>query len=350
MKILAIESSCDETSAAVVVDAILPNERILSNVIVSQIETHQKYGGVVPEYAARNHIDCIDKIILQALNDAKLSLNDIDCIAATAGPGLIGGLLVGTVTAKTMAVMSGKPFFAVNHLEAHLLTPRLCFDVEFPYLLLLASGGNFIFAEIFGIGNYKILGETLDDAAGEAFDKVAKMLNFPYPGGPSIEKYAKMGDKNRFKYSVPMQKNSGCDVSFSGLKTATKMHIESIKNITAQDKYDVAASFQHIVSVFITRQLRKAYKMTTSNIQNIVFSGGVASNLYLRNMLNNTLNENNLNFYAPPINLCSDNAAMIGWAAIENIKNGAQNSSLSSKTNPRWPITDIAYDKIKDNC
>lgn len=342
MKVLAIESSCDETSAAVVVDALLPQERILSNIINSQIKTHEKYGGVVPEYAARNHLDCIEQVVLSALETANCQLRDIDLVAATAGPGLVGGLLVGTVTAKTVALLAKKPFLAINHLEAHLLTARLCFDVPFPYLLLLASGGNFIFAEIFGIGKYSILGETLDDAAGEAFDKVAKMLDFSYPGGPSIEKFSTFGDKNRFSYSMPMQKNDGCNVSFSGLKTATKIHIKNISNITQQDKYDIAASFQNIVVLFIEKQIKKAYKMTKNvNIKNIVIAGGVAANAALRKRLTDLFAENNINFYAPPISLCSDNAAMIGWAAIEHVRNGSQPSSLQHKTKPRWPITEI---------
>ncbi|MDR0942087.1 MAG: tRNA (adenosine(37)-N6)-threonylcarbamoyltransferase complex transferase subunit TsaD [Holosporales bacterium] len=342
MKILAIESSCDETAAAVVCDDKNPQKRIFSNVISSQIELHAKYGGVVPEYAARQHLDAIDGVVNKALATANVSLDDVDAIAATAGPGLIGGLLVGTVAAKTIAFMKNKPFIGINHLEGHLLTVRLCYDVEFPFLLLLASGGHFIFAEILEVGKYKILGETLDDAAGEAFDKVAKMLGFEYPGGPSIEKYAKLGDKNRFKYALPMQRRPGCDASFSGIKTATKIHIESIPGMSNKDKCDVAASFQNIIVRSITRQIEKAYEAMHSNPKNVVLAGGVAANLALREAISNFAKKNGLTFFVPPVKLCSDNAAMIGWCAIERLKAGYSYSSLDFKTIPRWPINKIA--------
>lgn len=342
MIVLGIESSCDETSASIVRYDIDPKKRILSNVINSQIDLHKKYGGVIPEYAARCHVDSIDHVINQALYDAKVKIEDLDSIAVTSGPGLIGGLLVGVVTAKTLAVLNKKPFMAINHLEGHLLTTRLCYDVPFPYLLLLTSGGHFIFAEVLGVGNYKILGETLDDAAGESFDKVSKMLGLGYPGGPIIEKYAIKGNPNRFSYTMPLQKKSGCDVSFSGIKTATKLHIESLGSIiTDQDKCDIAASFQNIVIKFIRKQITKAYKATTSNPKNIVVSGGVAANTKLREELLNFSQENNLNFFAPPLSLCSDNAAMIAWTAIERIKSGFPYSNLNFKTKPRWAITDI---------
>jgi len=342
MIVLGIESSCDETSAAIVCDNRDAKKRILSNVINSQINLHAKYGGVIPEYAARCHIESIDYVIKQALADASIKLNDLDAIAVTSGPGLIGGLLVGVVTAKTLAVLNNKPFMAINHLEGHLLTTRLCYDVPFPYLLLLTSGGHFIFAEVLGIGNYKILGETLDDAAGESFDKVSKMLGLGYPGGPIIEEYAKKGNPNRFPYTIPLQKKSGCDVSFSGIKTATKLHIESLGDkITEQDKFDIAASFQNIVIKFVIKQISKAYNMATSKPKNVVVSGGVAANTKLREALFNFSKENNLNFFAPPLSLCSDNAAMIAWTAIERIKSGFHYSKLDFKTRPRWSITDI---------
>lgn len=342
MKILAIESSCDETSASVVVNSKPP--KILSNVINSQIEIHKKYGGVIPEFAARNHLDNIDTVINEALNIADTKINDIDVIAATAGPGLIGGLLVGLVTAKTIAMMLDKPFMAINHLEAHILTPRLCYeDLHFPYLTLLTSGGHFVFVEVIGVGNYKILGETLDDAAGEAFDKVAKMLELEYPGGPSIEKHAENGDHNRFKYTTPLMKQSGCNGSFSGIKTATRLHINSLGDaITEIDKRDIAASFQHIVVRFIMRQFEKALNMASSkNIRNVVVAGGVAANKYLRLEMQKFADKKNLKFYAPPINLCSDNAAMIGWCAIERINAGVQYSTLDVPARPRWPLTEM---------
>ena len=343
MKVLAIESSCDETSASVVKDDSLANgSRILSNVINSQTQIHEKYGGVIPEFAARNHLFNIDKVINQSLDIAKTTVENIDVICATAGPGLIGGLLVGLVTAKTIAMVSKKPFMAINHLEGHLLTSRLCYDTEFPYLLLLTSGGNFLFAEVFGVGKYKIIGETLDDAAGEAFDKVAKMLGLPYPGGPSIQNIAQSGDKSRFPYTVPLQKQKGCNASFSGIKTATRIHIENLGySITSQDKADIAASFQNIVVKSISRQFLKAIEICDKSIKNVVVAGGVAANTLLRESLQNLCDERNLKFYAPPLSLCSDNAAMIGWAAIERINAGFEYSSLNSKVRPRWPIDEI---------
>ncbi|MDR1475898.1 MAG: tRNA (adenosine(37)-N6)-threonylcarbamoyltransferase complex transferase subunit TsaD [Holosporales bacterium] len=341
MKVLAIESSCDETSAAVVCDAATPDGRILSNVIKSQIAIHAEFGGVVPEIAARNHMDVIDVVVEEALEKANETLKTVDLIAATAGPGLIGGLLVGMVTAKALALMNGKPFMAINHLEGHLLTPRLCYDVEFPYLLLLASGGHFLFAEIFGVGKYEVLGKTLDDAAGEAFDKVARMLGLAYPGGPSIQKIAKNGDSSRFDYTIPMQRRIGCDVSFSGIKTATKLHIATLKNICDQDRADVAASFQLTVITHITKKLRKAYQMTKSKPKNIVIAGGVAANEALREAVAKICEQENFNFSAPSLELCSDNAAMIGWAAIERMLAGFKPSKLDAKTRPRWPITEI---------
>lgn len=343
VKILGIESSCDETSAAIISDNTDSNKRILSNIIYSQIEIHKQYGGVIPEYAARNHLENIDSVIKKAFNNTLLTLNDIDVIAATAGPGLIGGLLVGLVTAKTIALMLKKPFIAVNHLEAHILTPRLCCpDLSFPYLVLLASGGNFIFAEVKNIGEYNVLGETLDDAAGEAFDKVAKMLGFPYPGGPSIEKAALMGNSERFNYTIPLQKQSGCNGSFSGLKTATRLYIEKLGNkIKNQDKYDIAASFQKVVVNFIEKQFNKALKMTSQPVKNIVIAGGVAANSLIRNKIQNLAVQNNLDFFAPPVNLCSDNAAMIGWCALERIKAGFACHNHMFKPKPRWPISEI---------
>jgi N6-L-threonylcarbamoyladenine synthase len=342
LKVLAIESSCDETSAAVVCDSANVEDRIMSNIVNSQTEIHAKYGGVVPEFAARSHLDAIDSVINEALAQANVQLNEIDVIATTAGPGLIGGLLVGMVTAKTIAMYSKKPFIAINHLEGHLLTVRLCKDgISFPYLLLLTSGGHFFFAEVMGVGQYEILGETLDDAAGESFDKVAKILGLPYPGGPAIEDAAKRGDPDRFKYTIPLQRRGGCDASFSGLKTATRLHFESLANPSDQDRLDIAASFQRTVIKFIVKRLENAYNMSTQSARTVVVAGGVASNMSLRNEISRFCEERGLNFEAPPIRLCSDNAAMIGWAAIERIKAGFAYSDLKARARPRWPITEI---------
>ena len=223
MLVLGIESSCDETSVALVDNS----KKILANVVNSQISLHKQYGGVVPEYAARKHMSAIDTCIKEALKLVQITLDNIDIISATVEPGLVGGLLVGSVTAKTLAIALNKPFYAINHLEGHMLTVRLCYDVPFPFLLVLASGGHFIFAEINGIGQYKILGQTLDDAAGECLDKVAKLLGLEYPGGVNIEKLAHDGDPHRFYFPIPMKKRKGCDVSFSGLKTSARNLIQS---------------------------------------------------------------------------------------------------------------------------
>ncbi|MDR1609702.1 MAG: tRNA (adenosine(37)-N6)-threonylcarbamoyltransferase complex transferase subunit TsaD [Holosporales bacterium] len=339
MKILAIETSCDETAAAVVCDAVEPDKRIISNVVNSQAKLHSQYGGVVPENAARMHAETIGAVVNESLRFAEITVDDIDVVAVTAGPGLIGGLLVGTVTAKTIALAKRKPIVAVNHLEGHLLTARLCYTVDCPYLLLLASGGHFMFVEVFAVGHYKVLGETLDDAAGEAFDKVARMLGLAYPGGPEIERCARNGDQTRFSYTMPLLRNPGCDASFSGIKTATKIHIESIPNITDSDKNDIAASFQNIVTSSAVRQLSKAWHLTSSRPARIVLAGGVAANTELREKVARFATQMKLETYFPPIALCSDNAAMIGWCAIERISAGFEYSNPDFKTLPRWPLS-----------
>ncbi|MDR2459019.1 MAG: tRNA (adenosine(37)-N6)-threonylcarbamoyltransferase complex transferase subunit TsaD [Holosporales bacterium] len=339
MKVLAIETSCDETAAAVVCDAAKPDKRIISNIVNSQAKLHSRYGGVVPENAARMHVETIGDVVNEALKVAKVTLDDIDVVAVTAGPGLIGGLLVGTVTAKTIALAKCKPIVAVNHLEGHLLTARLCYTTDFPYLLLLASGGHFMFVEVFAVGHYKVLGETLDDAAGEAFDKVARMLGLSYPGGPEIERCAKDGDPMRFHYTMPLLRSPGCDASFSGIKTATKIHIASMPNITDLDKSDVAASFQNIVTSFAVRQLSKAWDMAESLPTRIVLAGGVAANTVLRERVTHFATHMNLETYFPPVSLCSDNAAMIGWCAIERLNAGFGYSKSDFKTLPRWSLS-----------
>ena len=341
MKVLGIETSCDETAAAVVCDAVAPEKRILSNIVNSQVSLHATYGGVVPEIAARCHVDAIDEVINGALEEAGCTINDIDIIAATACPGLIGGLLVGSVCAKTISAVTGKPYMAINHLEGHLLTCRLCYDVEFPFLLLLTSGGNFLFAEVLGIGKYKILGETLDDAAGECFDKVAKMLGFSYPGGVAIQKHAEHGDPERYKFTIPLQRRRGCDVSFSGLKTAVKLQIETLGCLTEQDKCDISASFQNTAVKFIIKQLGKAFEITTSTPKSIVVAGGVAANTALRKALMDFASQHNLKFFAPPISLCTDNGAMIAWTAIERRRANFPFSPLDTKTSPRQSITEM---------
>lgn len=363
MKILGIESSCDDTSASIVCDSETIEDRILSNIINSQINIHKEYGGVVPEYAARNHMSSIETCINEALTKANVNINDIDAIAATSGPGLIGGLLVGTVTAKTISIIANKPFVAINHLEGHLLTSRLCYKIDFPFLLILASGGHFIFAEILDIDKYNILGQTIDDSAGECLDKVAKMLGMQYPGGPAIEKLSKQGNPNKFKFPMPLLRTKGCDVSFSGLKTAARLLIEKIFSrqernkpdiskgnllcetesiLELRNKADIAASFQLAVVNAIVNRSKRAIQMCNSEINSIVLAGGVAANKLLRLKIEQLAYDNKVKFYAPPIKLCSDNAAMIAWAAIERIhKYGYYSSPITHITRPRWDINKI---------
>jgi N6-L-threonylcarbamoyladenine synthase len=337
MNILAIESSCDETSASVCCDT---EPYIRSNITNSQTAIHEKYGGVVPEYAARSHLNCIETIVKEALSAASISANDVDVVASTAGPGLIGGLLVGLVTAKTIAMLLKKPFMAINHLEAHVLSPMIeCRALSFPCLVLLASGGHFVFVEVLGVGEYRILGQTLDDSAGEAFDKVAKMLGLPYPGGPSIERAALSGNPKKYNFPIPLLRAPGCDGSFSGLKTAVKSCVERLgEAMTEADKNDIAASFQDTVVRFITRQFEKALRMTSSRTDDIAVVGGVAANNCIRSSLVRLAESTGRRFCVPSVELCSDNAAMIGWCALQRIKADYPLSDLSFPAKPKWAI------------
>ena len=335
MKVLGIETSCDETAAAVVCDDKNPEKRILSNVVASQIDIHRKYGGVVPDIAARCHVDVIDKVIKEALEKANCSIHDIDVIAATACPGLIGGLIVGTVIAKTMSIMANKPYMAIDHLEGHLLTCRMCYDVNFPFMGIITSGGNFMFVEALDVGKYNVLGQTLDDAAGECFDKVSKMLGLGYPGGKVIQEKSKFGDANRFQFTIPMQKRPGCDVSFSGLKTAVKTCISSLGKLSEQDICDVAASFQHTVVTFVLKQLGKAYKKLSNHPKGLVVCGGVAANEELRYALKIFSSSNDLELFSAPLEFCGDNGAMIAWSAIERLKHNYPFSGLDVAPSPR---------------
>ena len=333
MIVLGIETSCDETSAALVTQ----DRQILSTVTHSQISDHVPYGGVVPELGARAHLSYLETVITTCCEKASLSLSDIDAIAVTAGPGLIGGVMVGTMVAKTMAATLQKPIIAVNHLEGHALTARLSHNIDFPYLLLLISGGHCQFLDVLGVGKYVLLGETIDDAAGEAFDKVARCLGLSYPGGPALEQMAKAGNPHRFSFPRPLFKREGCDLSFSGLKTAVRIHIEKMSNPTEQDKADIAASFQQALTDCLLDRLRNALKMTTINPTAFVLGGGVAANLTLRNQLAKMSLSHGLPLIAPPLWLCTDNAAMIAWAGIEKLKKGHV-SDLSFSAHPRWPL------------
>jgi len=335
MLILGIESSCDETAAAIV-----SSEReILSNIVWSQTE-HKAYGGVVPEIAARAHLEHIEGVISRALAEANITLNGIDAVAATAGPGLIGGVIVGVMTAKAIASVQKKPFIAVNHLEGHALTVRLTHDVHFPYLLLLASGGHCQFLIVSGVGQYQKLGGTIDDALGEAFDKVGKMLGMGYPAGAAVEKMALRGNERAFTLPIPLKGRAGCDMSFSGLKTAVRLKIEKLGELDEQKIADICASFQYTATLSVLERAEFAvqkFKKLYPEGKNFVLSGGVAANQYIRRHLEKMLAQHGLNLVAPPIKLCTDNAAMIAWAGLERFRLG-QSDSLDFEPRARWAL------------
>lgn len=342
MLILGIETSCDETAAAIVSD----DGRILSNIVWSQTE-HEAYGGVVPEIAARAHMEHIENVITRALAEAKISLSEIDAVAATAGPGLIGGVIVGVMTAKAIASVHKKPFIAVNHLEGHALTVRLTNDVAFPYLLLLVSGGHCQFLIVSGVGKYQKLGGTLDDALGEVFDKTAKMLGLGYPGGVAVEQLAQKGNHLAYNFPIPLRGRDGCDFSFSGLKTAVRLRIEEAKSDHAQPNgsqdfiADICASFQYTATQSVLERARTAinlFKNQHPEGKHFVLAGGVAANQYIRGELQTLLAGHNLELVAPPIKLCTDNAAMIAWAGIERFKLGLTDS-LDFEPRARWSLT-----------
>ncbi len=334
LKILGIETSCDETAVAIVSE----DKRILSNQVASQLE-HNKYGGVVPEVASRSHMRALDKLVDLALEESGVKLDDIDAIAVTSGPGLIGGVIVGVMYAKAMAASLDKPILEVNHLEGHALTARLTDEVEFPFLLLLVSGGHTQFLAVKNVGEYEILGTTLDDAVGEAFDKTAKLLGLGYPGGPQIEKYAKSGNPKRFKFPRPLTNQKNCSLSFSGLKTAVRRELEK-SEIDKTLTYDIAASFQEAVADVLAVKTKYAIQEFLNKYGSekfFVLSGGVAANQSIRSKVEPVCSEHGFTFHAPPINLCGDNAAMIAWAGIEKYKLGRKDN-LNFKPKSRWPL------------
>lgn len=347
---LGIESSCDETSAAIV-DS---DRNILSHIIYSQIPEHQKYGGVVPELAARAHILAIDAVISQTLAAAGKTINDIDVIAATAGPGLIGGVLVGWMAATGIAQATGKPLVAVNHLEGHALVPRLHAasatgddgksSVEFPYLLMLASGGHCQILLVRGVGQYEMIGQTVDDSAGEAFDKVAKMLGLGYPGGPVVDRRAQSGSPNAFKFPRPLCDKPGCDFSFSGIKTAARTFLDKNPG-THSDGFinDFCASFQAAVVDVIINRLGNAMRdprVMSAAPKTLVVAGGVAKNSAIRAAMQEMAIRHDMTFAAPPLNLCTDNGAMIAWAGLENYRLGRIVREPVAPR-PRWPLTEL---------
>ena len=334
MKILGIETSCDETAASIVTD----RREILSHVVVSQIEEHQKFGGVVPEIASRAHLAYLQKIVAKTVKQANLQLQDLDAIAVTAGPGLVGGLLVGLMFAKGLSFSLNKPLLAINHLEGHALTARLTNkEVEFPYLMLLVSGGHCQILIVEQVGVYRKLGGTLDDAVGEAFDKVAKMLGLDYPGGPMVEKLARLGDESAYSLPLAMKGRPGCDFSFSGLKTAVRLIIER-EELTPAIIANICASFQKTVADILLDRLNNAVKSIKHlPIKQLIIAGGVAANQYLLNKITHAMFKHQLVTIAPPINLCTDNGAMIAWAGIERFKLGLIDD-LNIAPHPRWPL------------
>ena len=341
--ILGIESSCDETAASIISE----NERgipvVLSNIISSQIEVHKDFGGVVPELAARSHLEKIDWICQKAINDSGRKLEEIDAIASTAGPGLIVCLSVGLSFGKALAASLNKPFIAVNHLEGHALSPKINSKLNYPYLLLLISGGHSQFLNVQGLGKYVRLGTTIDDALGEAFDKTAKLLGIDFPGGPQIEILAKKGNPNKYDLPKPIFNKGGCNLSFAGLKTAILRISKNIK--TEQEKFDLAASFQRTIEQILYKKTKIAF----SEFQNqnktkekiFVIAGGVAANKNIRSMLTNLCKEENYQSIFPPMELCGDNAAMIAMVGLEKFKL-KQFDNLDYPAKPRWQLDEEA--------
>lgn len=345
MRVLGIETSCDETAVAVIEApaGTQPVGKILSNTVYSQLTEHRRFGGVVPEIAARAHLERIDGLVAQALDEAGLGLPDLDGIAATGGPGLIGGVMVGVMTAKALAFAHDKPFIAVNHLEGHALSVRLTEPVAFPYLLLLVSGGHCQLLTVRGPGDFTRLGTTIDDAAGECFDKTAKLLGLGFPGGPAVEKAAHGGDPKRFALPRPMWRKPGCDFSFSGLKTAVRQTVEKLPAGDAQAVADLCASFQRTVGDVFADRCANALALAPSST--LVVAGGVAANVYLRGRLEDVAASHGAKLVAPPVRLCTDNGAMIAWAGAERLRLG-QVDALDFRPRPRWPLDPAAANRV----
>jgi N6-L-threonylcarbamoyladenine synthase len=344
LTVLGLETSCDETAAAVVRGRAPGPGTVLSNIVLSQLEEHAPYGGVVPEIAARAHIEALDAIVERALAEAKLSLRDVDAIAATAGPGLIGGVMVGLTTAKALALSARKPLIAINHLEAHALTARLTDGCAFPFLLLLISGGHCQLLGVEGVGRFRLYGTTIDDAVGEAFDKTAKLMGLPYPGGPNIEKLARQGNAKSFALPRPLLGRDGADFSFSGLKTAVRQIVRG-GDFSQDAKADLAASFQSAVLDILADRTRAAMAMFQRDFRDagervLVVAGGVAANSAIRTALERLCEEEGFKTKIPPPKLCTDNAAMIAWAGVERSQIGSFDS-LGVAPKARWPLQDL---------
>ena len=341
MRVLGIETTCDETAAAVVRLTPDGGGQILADEVMSQIAAHAPFGGVVPEIAARAHVEIVDMLIERALAKAGLGARALDGVAAAAGPGLIGGVLVGLMAGKGIALATGKPLIAVNHLEAHVLTARLAANVAFPYLILLASGGHTQILAVKGVGDYDRLGATLDDAIGEAFDKTAKLLGLPYPGGPAVEQAARTGDPERFALPRPMMGRPNADFSLSGLKTAVRFAAGQAAPLSLQDVADLCASFQAAIVDVVEDRMRVGLKRFRERLgaapEAVVVAGGVGANLAIRGALARFCAEAGLRMVAPPLKLCTDNGAMIAWAGIERLRLGRVDR-LDVAARPRWPL------------
>lgn len=344
--VLGIETSCDETAAAIV----SADRQILAHRVLSQVDDHAEFGGVVPEIAARQHISHLDKLLKSLMKDASMGFEDMDAIAATTGPGLVGGLMVGVMTAKAIAAATGKPFVAVNHLAGHALTVRLVEDIIFPYLLLLVSGGHCQILEVSGVDRFTRLGTTIDDAAGEAFDKTAKLLGLGYPGGPAVEAAAKDGRAARFRLPRPLVGKPGCNFSFSGLKTAVRRLAEDCVAhhdvVTIEDRNDICAAFQETLGDCLIDRLENAITMFRETHGAgkfpLVVAGGVAANAYLRGRIETLAEDSNMYFSAPPLTLCTDNGAMIAWAGLERFVANADINDMDEAPRPRWPLDETA--------
>lgn len=357
LTILGIETSCDETAAAVLEIDQDGKCVILSNVVHSQIDEHTPFGGVVPEIAARAHIQLLDGIVDQAMKTANVKYSDLSAVAATAGPGLIGGVIVGLMTAKSIAMAIDKPLIAVNHLEGHALTARMTDQVEFPFLLLLVSGGHTQYLLVKALGEYERLGTTIDDAIGEAFDKTAKLLGLPYPGGPAVEKAAKLGDPTVYKLPRPLLDRPGLDMSFAGLKTAVRTAALKEEPVSEQTVNNLCASFQEAVADVVGKRSARAFEMFKERYPDtppkMVIAGGVAANEAIRIRLNEVAAEHSAELIAPPHKLCTDNAAMIAWAGAERLRtlvaedpsileHNGKGDDMNEAPRPRWPLDKLS--------
>jgi tRNA N6-adenosine threonylcarbamoyltransferase len=341
--VLGIETSCDDTAAAIVRRSIDGACRILSNEVWTEHEDHDAFGGIVPEIAARSHVERLDHTINKALRNSGMTMGAIDAVAATAGPGLVGGVIVGLTTAKAICITHNKTLLPINHLEGHALSARMTEDANFPYLLLLISGGHTQLISVEGLGQYRRLGTTIDDAVGEAFDKTAKLLGLGQPGGPRVESAAAGGRANQYDFPKPLEKRSGCDFSFSGLKTAVRMAAEGLNSPTGQDIADLAASFQFAAARHLTQRTEHAMEMVggADRAPRLVVAGGVAANCVIISALSSLCERNGWRLLSPPAKYCTDNGAMIAWAGAERFAAGlapVRVESLAYIPRARWPL------------